>query len=64
MKIKKLKPCPLCGGEAKRQNYMMASTIFTSIRCCDCEVELTRKDKRDPRKIATDAWNKRVKEEV
>jgi Lar family restriction alleviation protein len=64
MNTKGLKPCPLCGGKAERHNYMMAGMIFSSIRCLDCEVGLTRKDRKDPRKEAVAAWNKRVKEKV
>jgi Lar family restriction alleviation protein len=56
----KLKHCPFCGGNAERFNYMREGILWSEIQCCECGAEITRGDKRDPRKIAIAAWNTRA----
>lgn len=59
----KLKPCPLCGGDAKTSDTTtdpQNKFRFGWIGCQDCQVFINYINNTGGRKKAEDAWNRRV----
>lgn len=59
---KELKPCPFCGSKniltATQKPVGMGE--YFMIKCFDCSAEITRSTKRK----ATEAWNRRVNDDL
>ena len=66
MTNEKLKPCPLCGGEAEQDDWrnnehMFYGTGWIGCRKCRCFINYTGKDRGKEEAIA--AWNRRANDE-
>lgn len=59
-KMTELKPCPFCGGKAKRRYEMP----YNWVECAKCHASspliVDAYEQRDGKKEAVDAWNRRV----
>ena len=54
-----LKPCPFCGGKAKRRYEMPYSWIECSMCKAASPFAFDEQEQRDGMKIAVEAWNRR-----
>lgn len=63
--MSKLKPCPFCGGKAEEDNYESNKNLIHGtgwIGCRKCRVFMDYTHGEYGRKLAIEAWNRRVKD--
>lgn len=57
-----LKPCPLCGGNAHIETYVLGHFYFADVVCAKCKLYLIgegARTKEQAEQAAAEKWNKR-----
>ena len=58
-----LKPCPFCGGKARRRYEMPYNWVECSMCRASSILIFDEQEQRDGMKAAVEAWNRRVENE-